>query len=487
MRRSGATSQHRGPGPLASWSFILVILAWLAADFAPRFFMGDSQSYLFTGEGWIPPDRSWAYGFAVNFLLRLCRGYAGIILVQAAILAAMIAAARPFYAGAPPAAFAALALLLAADPLLELYVRFVMSDLAAATMFAAALAGLLGALQGGRPMASAALGAAASVAVIFVRTAYLPIIEVTLLLTTLFSAGRLERRRLAALGLMALGPLLGAVALAGANRLVFADRLPGETFLLRPSGVFSAGVYAPALRPADFAAAGIAVTPAEYAALRLDDYDRRDAQIFTLTHDHLHQLIKDKLGITASYTAAVDRTARAIVLNALERDPLAFATVWLHGALLYADPRQWGWFAPAELGVNSDLPAGFVAFSDQRTARPLDPASSRRHTPLLRLYLAVVRLYPLQLLLGMGAAALLLVRQGRRPPVLVLTAALIADLVFAPVFGTNAIARYLLGGVFASYLLIGLAAVELAGFGRREARPSVRGSSVDLVRPPITR
>jgi hypothetical protein len=39
--------------------------AGLLIDHMPRFYQGDSLSYLSTGEGWMPPDRSWAFGLAV--------------------------------------------------------------------------------------------------------------------------------------------------------------------------------------------------------------------------------------------------------------------------------------------------------------------------------------------------------------------------------------------------------------------------------------
>jgi hypothetical protein len=41
--------------------------AWLAVDADPAVFLGDSESYLATAlEGWIPPDRSFAYGYVLR-------------------------------------------------------------------------------------------------------------------------------------------------------------------------------------------------------------------------------------------------------------------------------------------------------------------------------------------------------------------------------------------------------------------------------------
>jgi hypothetical protein len=466
-----ATSR-RALASLAPWSFALVILAWLALDSGPRFFLGDSVTYLMAGEPWLPPDRSWAFGLAVNALLRAWRGYGGIILVQTVLLAAMIAAARPFFAEAPKAAFAATAALLAADPLIELSTRLMLSDLAAAALLVATLLPLLRLLQGRRPWAWGALAAAAGAAAPFVRVASLPIVEATVLLAALLSAGRITRRQAAALALAALGPPLGAAALAGTNRQIF-----GEAFLVRPAGVSLAAVFSPALRPEDFAAAGIAIEPAEYAALHLEQYGRRPAQVWSHHHDTLQQLLRDKLGVTAWFAPEVDRAAAALLRHALARDPLTVAGVYLRAGLIYADPRSWRDFAPTGLGLDRDLPAAFVAFSNQRTAAPIDAGLPRRLSPLVRLYLAVCPLYPLQLLLGAAAAGWLLLRRGRRPAIVVAAAALAADVAVAPLYSVGPSARYVLGAVFVAWLLIGLAAGDLAEAARR-SRP------VDRPAPP---
>jgi hypothetical protein len=471
----GATSR-RWLASLAPWSFVLVILAWLALDGGPRFFLDDSITYLTTGEPWLPSDRSWAFGLAANALLRAWRGYGGIVLAQAALLAAMIAATRPFFADAPKAAFAATAVLLAADPLLALSTRFVMSDLAAAALLVATLLALLRLLQGDRPLACGALAAAAGAAAPFVRVASLPIVEATLLLAALLSAGRITRRQAAALALAALGPLLGAGALAAANRQIF-----GEAFLVRPAEVSLAAVFAPALQPEDFAAAGIAVEPAAYAALHLEQYGRRTAQIWSREHDTLHQLLRDKLGVTAQFAPEVDRAAARLVRRALMRDPLAVAGVYLRSALIYADPRSWRDLASAGMGLDRDLPAAFVAFSNRRTSAPIDAGLPRRPSPLVSLCLALFPLYPLQLLLGAAAAGWLLLRQGRRPAVVVPAAALAADLATAPLYSAELNPRYVLGAVFVAWLLIGLAAADLAA-GTQRSRPTGRPAGAQRIR-----
>jgi hypothetical protein len=55
------------------WLFCLGIVSLkfllLAADPVPKYFLGDSQSYLWTAiAGWIPPDRSYFYGYFIRWL-----------------------------------------------------------------------------------------------------------------------------------------------------------------------------------------------------------------------------------------------------------------------------------------------------------------------------------------------------------------------------------------------------------------------------------
>ena len=59
-------------GAAAAWiafaaAMIAVKAAWLAVDADPAVFFGDSESYLATAlEGWIPPDRSFVYGYILR-------------------------------------------------------------------------------------------------------------------------------------------------------------------------------------------------------------------------------------------------------------------------------------------------------------------------------------------------------------------------------------------------------------------------------------
>ncbi|HLC13603.1 MAG TPA: hypothetical protein VJK31_10130, partial [Chthoniobacterales bacterium] len=54
------------------WFCLVVICAkllLLMLDPSPKFYMGDSRSYIATAvTGWIPPDRSFFYGYVIRWL-----------------------------------------------------------------------------------------------------------------------------------------------------------------------------------------------------------------------------------------------------------------------------------------------------------------------------------------------------------------------------------------------------------------------------------
>jgi hypothetical protein len=448
---------------LSSYGYGLAIVAWMLADFVPRFFQGDSIAYLMTGEGWIPPDRSWAFGFASNFMLRHTHGYNAFMLMQVGVLACLIAASRVFFSdfGRSRIIYGVIGVVLALDPLLEIYTRFLMSDfLAVAAFFAALFALFLLVRDDGRTMRLwlfASLVIASTIAAVFLRVAYALIIELAVLLVAMMMSDRLARRQWVALAITALGPFMAVGSLAMANRIVFADQFQHEPFVNKSSGIFLACVFAPALEKSDFEKVGIPITTSEFLRLDLTNYDKRSAQVWGPSPDNLHQFIKDKLGVKNDYTTLVDQTASGLVWSALRRSPIALAKVYVWSAFQYMEPSEWHSKVYEEMGLSKALPADFVAFSNRYSVLKIEPEITKIRSPLMRLYEALSYFYPLQLLLGLAAAAYLMLRERNRPSAVVLTAGLLADLASAPLYSNYVIARYILGAIIICYLLIGLA------------------------------
>ena len=70
------------------WLFCLLILVLnfllLALDPLPKLFMGDSASYLWTAlSGWMPPDRSFLYGYVIRWSSLWTESLTSLLILQA--------------------------------------------------------------------------------------------------------------------------------------------------------------------------------------------------------------------------------------------------------------------------------------------------------------------------------------------------------------------------------------------------------------------
>jgi hypothetical protein len=448
----------------------LAILGWLLLDTVPRFFQGDSVSYLMTGfNNWLPPDRSWVFGFASAFILRHGHGPVLFILLQTLLLTLIVCASRLLLG--PAACRRPVLLVLVGctclDPLIEIYTRFFMSDFVAFGAFILFLVGYRAALKqdGARSIAVAGLllmFTAGAVAV-FMRVAYSLIIEATSFLILVAFCTRLRGRQWlpALLGVAIPFLLIGCVI--ASNGVVFSKQFPGEHFVTKLSGVFLAGVFAPAVSEADFAKADIPITSAEFAKLNLGDYGKRVRQVWNKDPDDLQQFLKDKLGVRQDYDARVDSAATALVKAAAIRAPWGILKVYLVSARLYLEPGQWQRQTYGEMGLSQALPAYFVSYFNDISVMKITPDITAVKSALIRAYQALAPFYPAQIILGLIALITLLVREGRNDVVIILGAALIADLVTVPVYSNYLIARYILAALFINYLLIGLAMASICG------------------------
>lgn len=70
---------------LAALFALFVLVLSVSVDLVPRFYLGDSVSYLSTQiGGYIPDDRSWLYGIVAVFFLKLTRAFISVEVIQIA-------------------------------------------------------------------------------------------------------------------------------------------------------------------------------------------------------------------------------------------------------------------------------------------------------------------------------------------------------------------------------------------------------------------
>jgi hypothetical protein len=305
---------------------ILMRTALLVLDAEPRFFLGDSESYLATRlHGWMPPDRSWLYGLATSAMLEATHRLGSLILLQG-LLSAIVIALLGWTLLRAGLAFWVVAVLAAAvslEPLWLYYDRAVLTDSPGALALCAGLSLAVLALRddsvGAAIVAGGLLGLAVSL-----RTALLPPVVWAVaigLIVALKAPGRhlapgtpVAASRRAALAL-ALAALAGLLAWAQANKHV-----AGHRAAVNPnSGFFLLGAVAPILHPEDFSDTGVDDPRALLDATHHQQREMRNAQLYG--PNEIADRLRRSLGKERLASDAAGAAARA----AMWRDPLGFA------------------------------------------------------------------------------------------------------------------------------------------------------------------
>lgn len=461
------------PAAMATLLFALALLI----DRLPRFYQGDSTAYLTTGmSGWIPPDRSWAYGFGSRWLVELTGSASALAFVQAALmLGAVLLACRAFAAGAATrAAILAFAVIASLDPLTQAYARSWLSDTPAAAAFICFTSLLAMAVTAPARRFRRLMPALAACAVfaVFIRVAYAPIIAGLLLLAAAavtLAPGRDRpagvRRRL--LALIAL-PVAALAMLAVANSIVAIPALRGKVFVNRMSDLYTLGVFLPALRQEDFVRAGVPITQAEFDGLDRS-LDAREAQVWNDGPGHVRWLIMQKLGVDQVLDSRVQDACAAIVRTALRRHPQDFVLTYVRSLAMYFDPGRWIRLMPGELGFERDLPDWAVNYLTGVTGRPVSASITRQPSPLTVALTSLAGIYPFLLAAGLAASAAVLAFARPFGPRHVIGAAIIATLLITPLFSHALKPRYVLAAVTLSELLLILQCVTPALMRRARA------------------
>jgi hypothetical protein len=391
--RPGGTPGSRAPGDDVGRSVavrffgaaITLRASVLAIDARPRFFLGDSESYLSTAVGgWMPNDRSWLYGLAVNLLLRASHALSSVIAVQtlcsAALCAAVAVACRRLGVRSWIAWCVLVALSL--EPMLLYYDRSIMTD---APGTAAVTLGVLAAgamMLDGRSSWPAAVGLLAA---LVLRTALVPLV----LWVPAFALARAlvaardrsarwagARRAAALLGVV----LAGVVVYAAATGAV--TRSPPS---LNPrGGYFLLGVVAPILAPQDFEGRGVRDAAGLLAESRHRELPLRNWQVFGPggLASHLDAALGD--------WRKVSRAGTLLARRSIVRDPVGFAALALGQGAEYLSVGPYRARFAAEFGLDRPLSASTVDALRSKVSHPVDAGLPWRPSPVLSaLHLAV--------------------------------------------------------------------------------------------------
>ena len=313
--------------------------AWLALDTTVRVFLGDSGSYLHTAlTGWIPPDRSFLYGWLIEASAIRMDSIHALLGVQTLFgIASGVLLYVWLVSGLKLRHRLALvcAALFALDPAQVFYERMMMAEATGLLAFLLFFCSLSAYVARGRWIFIPVYAAFGVLAVAF-RINLLAVVLVLSLLAPLirvWTAIRTEgssTRRAVLLGGAQL--LLAAICTVQAHG--YYKRWYGELAQTAPgytanTGIFRLALVAPLIEPHHFRNTG--VSPKILDELKLDYRDRqqREGQIW---------LEGGLIDVLRRHTTEADRAARKISIRAAREHPVGLVQLGLATAADYFNP-----------------------------------------------------------------------------------------------------------------------------------------------------
>ena len=385
------------------WIFCFIILGLkfvlLAIDPNPKLFMGDSGSYLWTAlSGWIPPDRSFLYGFLIRWVSLSTHSLSSLLILQTflgtstAILLAFICR-NLFYLSTRLSYFAGL--LCAIDPLELPWERYLMAETISLFFYSAMLVFAISYLKRKRLWQLLLVQILALSAISF-RISYLLVVQATTVILPIIAFVPVfwargvsdSRARVAkSLGIhlvfsisLMLGLHLGYKQING----LLAGRPPAYLY---SSGLSILAAWAPALRPSDSPEPRLAQIIAQGNEFHLTDLRLRNSQLYSKDY------LVDRWKKVASDLAVADQVAKQTALRALLRRPNGILSLGCRTFLGYFNPHQMHQQAKADLGkANWPQPITGTIAKRLRLAPP-SHGDSKTYTILQRYFLRALPYY----------------------------------------------------------------------------------------------
>jgi len=339
----------------------------LIIDPQPRFFLGDSESYLFTAwRHWIPNDRSWLYGLFINSLFVFTHSLTALIILQSLATAGMCAITATFCRTLEVSRHVSwIALvLLSIDPMLLYYDRSILTEcLGTVTIWLAIVFSLSAFLRNSFLQSTVAV--ILFYAAICLRTALLPLVIIIPLVLFLFACHRSWSRlkihpegiKLTDFGRSILVPgiLIVFVPLGMAGYAWMTGLVTKSPPSLNPKGgTFMIGVVAPILSPEDFADLGVKEPAGLLKESNHTERYLRNWQVFA------KQGIAKRLENEVEDWREVSRIGKIASRRAILRNPFGFIRLFMQEAKDYMDISVQRKFFPIAFGLDRLLPESLV-------------------------------------------------------------------------------------------------------------------------------
>ena len=383
------------------WLFCLLLLALkiflLAIDPWPKFFMGDSGSYLWTAVSkWIPPDRSFSYGFLLRWISVSTQSLTPLLLLQTflgAVTASLVAVICRQIIGLPWHYSYLAGFLCAIDPLQLVWERYVMTETVSLFLYAAMLLLSFYYLQGRRLWQLVGLQLLAVLLLSF-RISYLLVVQAsTILLPVLAFAPSLAsafRKRVSSSTWTSVAKSLGLhLALSIFLMLCFHLAYKQINSLLTgrpPAYLYSSGLsilatWAPALQPSDSPDPRLARILAQGSEFHLTDIQLRNSQLYS--PGFLVQRWKQ----TEPDLTIADEAAKKTALNSLFHRPQGILILGFRTFFGYFDRHRIHRQAKSDLGLAKLPPHLIVVLSHHFGLTPPRHSVSKSPTVLQRYFL----------------------------------------------------------------------------------------------------
>jgi len=269
----------------------------LGLDPLPQLFMGDSGSYLFTAvSGWIPPDRSFLYGYVIRWSSLGTGSLTSLLILQAflaAMTAILVALICRCILGLTSGLSYLFGVLCSLDPLQLVWERYVMTETVSLFFYVFALFFSFLYLKQHR-LCQLAIVQILSVFLISFRMSYLLVVQISAFLLPLIaflpeiraafwkhSSTLFQKSGLKSLGLHLAFSILLMFVLQQGYRLLNGRLAGREPALLHNSGLAILTTWAPALKPSDSPDPRLAELIAEGDQFRLNNIWWRDVQLYS--------------------------------------------------------------------------------------------------------------------------------------------------------------------------------------------------------------
>ena len=385
------------------WLFCVMIFAikflLLWVDPKPKLFIGDSGAYVHTAlTGWIPPDRSYFYGYVVRWLAVWPHSFTPLLFVQTlassttAILFAVICSR--FFGISNGLAFL-FGLLCALDPSQLVWERYIMTETFSLLVYVLVIYWSLFYLRD-RRLWQLAVVQALSVLLIGFRMSYLLVVQVCTILLPLIAFARcvlpsLQVRselRPSKTGVLTIGltHVIASVAvmfvLHGAYKYANGCLSSREPAYLYDAGAHLVAVWAPALEPTDATDPRFADVIAKGSQFEIKTLRFRNAQQFGrgMLVDRWHEIEKDR--------QTNDRVARDTAINALQHRPLKIVGLALTTYLQFWYPPLIQRYARSDLGYAKMRDEEVKMFAEKFGLQTVNRPSTLPYSLLQRYFIA---------------------------------------------------------------------------------------------------